>query len=132
MLLLRRYKENHTEGKLIYPDDSHTYCLERPWLNNKPSISCIPEGKYLIDRDKHGRFQWYKVREGQIVGRTNIEIHTGNKVEHSEGCLLPCMELKDGFGSSSRIACEKLLEWFGDDSFWLEIRKYNPFQDGKC
>ncbi len=98
MLLLRRYFDDRTEGKFIFPDDSYCHCLERPWLNNRSNESCIPEGTYIVDRDKHGRFQWYKIREGQVKGRTSIELHTGNDVSHSLGCLLPWMELKGGRG----------------------------------
>lgn len=132
MKLLRRYKSGYTEGKLIFPDDSNIYCLEREYINNEPYISCIPEGKYLVDRDKQGRFKLYKIREGQIKGRTNIEIHAGNIPEqHSQGCILPCLSIKDGIGYSSKAACDELLKWFGETSFWLEVRKYNPFKDGK-
>lgn len=131
MKLLRRYYEGRTEGKLIFPDDSHLYTLERPDLNNKPYVSCIPEGKYLIDRDHHGNHQWYKVREGQVKGRSAIEIHPANKVEQLAGCIAPAMYLENGQARESTKACKELLFWFGEASFWLEIRKYNPFKDGK-
>ena len=131
MKLIRRYHKDRTEGKFIFPDGSHCYCLEKPWLNNKAGISCIPESTYLVDRDKLGRHQWFKIREGQIAERTFIEIHPANSVEQLQGCLAPCLELVDGKAKASRKGCEMFLEWFGDNSFYLEIRKYNPFRDGK-
>lgn len=129
MILIRRYKDTHTEGKLIFPDGSYVYTLERPDLNNKPNISCIPEGEYLVDRDKTGRFQWYRFRN--VHGRSHIEIHPANKVDQLMGCVAPCMKLVDGVGYNSKAACEKLLEWIGDNSFVLTIRRYNSFKDGK-
>lgn len=132
MLLLRKDFGTHTLGKLIYPDDSYTYCLERPWLDNKPFYSCVPVGTYLVDRDKTGKHQWYKIREGQIEGRSFIEIHDKViTVDHLEGCLAPCMDFINGKTYKGTEACEKLLEWFGDCSFWLEIRDYNSETDGE-
>lgn len=131
MKLLRRYFKDYTIGKLIFPDDSYCYTLERPDLNNKAFVSCVPEGSYLVDRDKTGKHRWYKIREGQIKGRSFIEIHPATKVDQLQGCIAPCMSVDKGVGKDSRIACQKLMEWFDDNSFHLTITKYNPFMDGK-
>jgi len=132
MKIIRKYKEDRTEGKIIFPDDSFIFCLERSWEGNKPNISCVPEGVYLVDRDKKGRFRLYKIREGQIPTRTDIEFHAGNNaLLHSNGCILPCMFIKNGLGVSSIEACNKILDWYQDDSFVLEIVKYNPIKHGK-
>lgn len=129
MKILRRYYEDRTEGKFIMPDDSHLYTLERPDLNNKPFVSCIPEGKYLVKRDKVGKHRWYKLIN--VPRRSGIEIHIANTVDELQGCIAPCLYIENGVGKGSRKACETLLEWIGDNGFYLEIRKYNPFKDGK-
>lgn len=131
MLLLRRYKDTHTEGKLIYPDDSFTYALERPWLDNKAYVSCIPEGTYIVYRDHHGKHQWYRLKDNMVAPRSAIEIHAANEVSQLKGCIAPCMELRDGRAYNCTDALYKLKDWFGENSFVLEIRKYNPFKDGK-
>lgn len=128
MLLLRRYYDDRTEGKFVMPWGTFCYNLERPWLNNEVNESCIPEGEYVVKRDKVGRWQYYRVMD--VKGRTNIELHAGNVVSHSDGCLLPCMELKDGRGIRSREACQKFLDEFKDNGFILTIRKWNT-HDGK-
>ena len=128
MLLLRKYEEHRTIGKLVYPDGSHTYCLERPWLGNKPNVSCIPEGEYIVDRDKTGRFQYYKLRE--VEGRSHIEIHQANHPSELAGCLSPCLDYNDTVTFSSRMACEKLILTFEDASFVLTIREWNE-EDGE-
>ena len=128
MLLLRRYYDDRTEGKYVLPEGDLCYNLELPWNNNKVSESCIPEGKYVVAPDNTGRFQWYRVKN--VRGRTAIELHEGNTTEHTDGCLLPCMELVNGKGGSSREALKLIKEKFGNSGFVLEIRKWNP-RDGK-
>jgi hypothetical protein len=120
MLITRTHFADRTEGILTLPDGQQLAALERPWLDNKPFVSCIPPDSYIVDRDKTGRFKWYKLRE--VIGRSFIEIHPANKADQLEGCIAPCMYIKNGVGYGSREACELILKWFGDDSFVLEIR----------
>lgn len=123
--LIRSYLKDRTIG---YLQEIELYSLERPWLDNAPSISCIPEGTYLVQRDKAGKFQWYKVCD--VVGRSNIEIHVGNSVKESEGCILLGSSLNAEFNLvHSRSALEKLLKTVGDSSFLLEIRQFDPTKD---
>ncbi len=120
MLITRTHFADRTEGILTLPDGQQLATLERPWLENKPFVSCVPPGSYIVDRDKTGRFKWYKLRE--VTGRSFIEIHPANKANQLEGCIAPCMYIKNGIGYGSREACELILKWFGDNSFVLEIR----------
>ena len=92
--VLRTYESTKTEGLLVTPSGLQMTTLERPWLDNAPNISCIPDGDYEVHRDKHGRHTWFRVLD--VKGRTAIEIHEGYKVEHSQGCiLLDLIELQD-------------------------------------
>jgi len=91
--LKREYFPNRTEG-VIEGTFRKLTTLERPWLDNQVNVSCIPEGTYTVERDKHGRHTWFKVND--VEGRTAIEIHEGYKVSHSAGCiLLDLIELQD-------------------------------------
>lgn len=128
MLSLKRtYLKHYTAGVLTLPDDSALVVLELPWLDNQLSVSCIPEGRYIVDRNTAGKHQWYALRNEETDPRTFIEIHPANRISQLEGCLAPCLEIKGGASTADPIAfdsvkaCEKLLEWFGDDSFVLEI-----------
>ena len=87
-MIIQRLKSpsDRTNGIATLPDGTEYPSLERPWLDNQPSISCIPAGHYKFVRDTHGRFQWFRVLK--VVGRTNIEMHLGTKPSHSEGCIL--------------------------------------------
>lgn len=61
--------------------------VERPWLNNKNGISCIPRGitahfiKYL---SPHNGSTWICQ---DIENRTNVEIHAANIPGDVEGCI---------------------------------------------
>lgn len=82
--------KDRTNGIFILPDWTEHPSLERPWLNNKPFISCVPAGIYKFVRDTHGRFQWFRLLN--VYERTNIELHLGTLPEHSAGCILLPME----------------------------------------
>ena len=87
-LIIQRLESppDRTSGIVTLPDGTEYPSLERPWLNNQTSISCIPAGHYKFKRDTHGRFQWFRVLD--VAGRTHIEMHLGTKPSHSEGCIL--------------------------------------------
>lgn len=61
--------------------------LERPWLDNKPNISCIPTGTYTcIWAYMHDMKEWhYQVQN--VPGRTGIFIHELNYVSQTNGCI---------------------------------------------
>lgn len=120
LTLARSYLEHKTVG-VLSGKGIEFKTLERPWLNNTPSSSCIPEGVYQVNRDNDGRFKYYEVQG--VEGRTNIEFHAGNFVEHSQGCIL----IGNGFNNelnltNSNNAINELLSTIGNDGFVLHIR----------
>ncbi|QHZ59758.1 hypothetical protein HWD03_gp035 [Alteromonas phage vB_AmeM_PT11-V22] len=131
MELLRRYYDDRTEGKWIFPDDSYCFNLERPWLNNKVNESCIPEGTYIVCEDSTGKHQWFKFKD--VPNRTFIEMHPASKVSELLGCLAPCMELRNGYAYRNKEALMKFKEWFPNkgECFVVTIRKWHPRRDGK-
>ena len=75
--------------------EARLYTLERPWLGNERSVSCIPEGVYtmglrtspVVQRTSRGSHpQGWEIED--VPGRTFIMIHPGNYVRNSEGCVL--------------------------------------------
>ncbi len=126
--LVRSYLKNATVGYLNY-NGSTIDTLELPWKNNKPNESCIPEGVYLVKRDRAGRHQYYSIQN--VVGRTFIEIHPAYKPSDLLGCI--------GFGIAnidnpaklykSEEVVNEFLQFQGDDDFILTIRGFNPHID---
>ena len=115
MLTIKRtYHKNYTIGKLMLPDDSLFYSLELPWRNNEINVSCIPEGEYIFKRDFTGRQTYFKVLD--VENRTHIEMHPARNTSQLMGCIAPCMSVKNGVAVASRSACDKLVEFYGDDT----------------
>lgn len=75
-----------TPGALYLP---RSYVIiEDPWRQNRPHVSCIPEGTYYIEWGNFPKRGWCLYVDG-VPGRTAIQIHVGNDTDDTEGCLLP-------------------------------------------
>ena len=128
--VVRSYLDIATAG-YVDVNGQRLQTLERPWLNNKASKSCVPEGTYIVNRDHTGRWQYFSIIN--VPNRTFIEIHPANKVEHLEGCLALGMQRGSDNISiiNSEAAINVLLGTQGEESFLLTFRQYNPNTDGE-
>ncbi len=116
-----------TMGKWYADDELICSTFELPDRNNQPNISCIPAGEYplkMIVSPKYG--PCYKVHK--VPGRTNILIHTGNTVDDTKGCIIPCSSygLLNGkiAGLSSRVAYIRLKAILAGDNHTLTIERH--------
>lgn len=92
--LFREYLPGITVGTVDLSTCEKVATIELPWNDNKVGKSCIPEGEYLVQRDKFGKHTWFRIPE--VKGRTFIEIHEGSRPQHSLGCvLLDKVDLQD-------------------------------------
>lgn len=77
-----------TYGVLLREDGvPFALTLERPWLDNQRSVSCIPTGTYTAKRHVSPRFGetfWLQ----DVPGRSEILFHKGNIDDDSHGCIL--------------------------------------------
>jgi len=85
---ITRFVKNKTIalGRLDFADTAF-FTVERPWLDNKPNISCIPDGTYKlkrVDSPKFGADMW---EIADVPGRTHILLHVGNRPHNFEGCI---------------------------------------------
>ncbi|TIN22883.1 DUF5675 family protein [Mesorhizobium sp.] len=97
--LIRTYATNEfISGELLVNGHFLCHTLERPWSLDNDVISAIPEGSY-------GVFLHYKSPDAQHAAtgiywrmelnwvdtkpRTAIQIHIGNTVDDTVGCILP-------------------------------------------
>jgi len=87
-LVLERfsYGPNGTFGQLFAPSFS-CFTVERPWLNNQPYISCIPEGDYPLARGHYNRggYEVYEIKD--VPNRSLIKIHIANRPTDVQGCI---------------------------------------------
>jgi len=136
-LVLERfgYTPFGTFGRLIY-NDFRAFSVERPWADNKPRESCIPEGKYEV--------KWYDApsfgRTLAVVGgtvslfpdnthaRSAILFHKANTMDDLLGCIglgksLGYMNAKWAV-TSSGIAMQEFLDLKIPDGTTLFIKQF--------
>lgn len=112
-LVKRTYHPSGTNGSLWYDGSLVCHTIELPWKGNEVNVSCIPEGRYLLEkRITHER--GFHLILKSVPGRSWILIHPANDARTElEGCIAPVMELTGiGNGIRSREALERLLEAF--------------------
>jgi hypothetical protein len=131
--LVRTYTEEGTFGVLFFEDSSILRTVEKPWLDNKPRVSCIPEGVYLLRlRESKIVIRTTKARHSlgwEVTGvpdRSLIMMHIANLPEELEGCIGIGTEFGILKGKkavlNSSIAFNKLMEKLsGRKEWYLEI-----------
>jgi hypothetical protein len=110
LLLIRSYYARGTNGRLYVGDKLLCYTIELPWKDNRTRVSCIPEGRYAVEKRWSPRFQYHLWIRG-VPGRSLILMHPGNNaLEELEGCIAPVTFLNGtGKGSCSKLALSKVL-----------------------
>ena len=104
--------------------------------------SCILAGEYPCTMTFSNRFQKQLYLVKNTLGRKGVRIHSGNSIDSSQGCILPCTTLINNFsnagivydyyGSQSVKALEKLyIEITGEKDFILEIDDENQEENFK-
>ena len=126
--LKRSYLDNGTFGKLSHRGIPIMHTVERPWLSNQRSISCIPAGVYKLKRYTSTNYPSAFYLENTDLGvslrgktqRTAILIHVANFVKDVEGCIGPGMELHPTtWGvSQSRVAMGELNKLIKEGEEW--------------
>lgn len=123
-LTLTRIKDTgkSTIGKITCEGNEVVKTLELPWKDNKRGVSCIPKGRYLVERH-HSPSKGKCFHVLGVEGRSEILIHLGNYPHDSLGCILVGINhSQKDFVSHSSIAMLKLDKFIGEDlRFELEI-----------
>ncbi len=92
--LLRDYHDDRTFGQMTLESGTVVYTMERPWLNNQPLVSCIPEGVYrlalrdssVVNRTTRGKYlRGWEVTD--VPNRSFIMLHIANFPRDVEGCI---------------------------------------------
>jgi hypothetical protein len=108
--LIRAYFDHGTNGMLM--KDGVVLCrtIELPWKENEQGISCIPEGKYLIQKRYSEHLGWHLIVK-DVPHRDLILIHPANDaLKELKGCIAPVSLITgEGKGSDSRVAMAKVI-----------------------
>lgn len=124
------YSPMGTFGTLWLPDNELVYTVERPWLNNEPRISCIPEGVYECIPRRYNRGGYDAVHITNVPNRSLILIHKGNTMHNVEGCVAVGAHLGSLEGTwavlNSANAFTMVMQWANqqfdrDGKFTLDI-----------
>jgi hypothetical protein len=101
-----------TFGVLKLNKQVRMWTLEPPDMENEAYVSSIPCQQYLIERytsPRHG--ETFRIKT--VPHRTDVLFHSGNYLDHTEGCILLGLSLinspKRGVGNS-RVAHEMFME----------------------
>jgi hypothetical protein len=109
------------------------YCksLELPWNDNKPLISCIPKGEYLVKWTLSPLFKKFTYEVQKVPKRSGIRIHKGNYASMKKTDVLGCILLgmghvdinKDGIIDimNSTITINKFEKFMAGEDFKLII-----------
>ncbi|MGN6165772.1 MAG: DUF5675 family protein [Flavisolibacter sp.] len=110
LLLIRSYYADGTNGKLYGDEKLLCYTIELPWKDNHPCISCIPEGRYAVERRWSPKFGYHLWIRG-VPGRSLILMHPANDaLQELEGCIAPVSLLQgEGRGGCSKVALSKVM-----------------------
>ena len=108
--IIRSCFTNGTNGIIYNNKQFICYCIELPWLQNKPQFSCIPLGSYRIVCRYSLRHKAHLMLMN-VPARALILIHPANDaLAQLRGCIAPVSVLTgQGKGTGSRVAFKKLL-----------------------
>jgi hypothetical protein len=74
-------------GRLQYSKEKALYTVERPWLQNKRNISCIPVGTYPLKLERFHRGDYEAIGLQNVPERSQILIHIANTMNDVQGCI---------------------------------------------
>ena len=77
-----------TMGALLIEGIPFAATLEPPWLDNRPGLSCIPEGTYPVRVTFSNRFRRMLPEFFDVPGRSAVRAHSGDGPGDTEGCVL--------------------------------------------
>lgn len=128
LLLRRTYGAQGTNGTITFQGEHICHTIELPDINNIPRLSCIPEGRYRLQKRRYPR-QGEQIGLPQVPGREAILIHAANHaLKELQGCIAPVTTLTgEGRGDHSGKALAKLKAlvyslWDMGDEVYLQIR----------
>ena len=115
-----------TWGLLSFPQAQITlHTMERLWVDNKSSISCIPTGRYLVRATISPRFGRRMYLLLDVPNRAGIRIHPANYPMQLNGCIAlgtaVARNLEGKMLLNSRVAVARLERALGMQPFYLTI-----------
>lgn len=109
----------HLEGMKLWT-------VERPWLNNRRRVSCIPDGSYPCAPRRFHRGGYEAIEIQEVPDRSYIMFHIANSCDELAGCVAPGMGRGVHKGkwavTNSTGAFRLLMKHYGGRRFTLHVR----------
>lgn len=125
-LIRESFTDKSTEGKLFCNGEFVCYTLEdkdrflEEGINEKVyGETAIPRGTYEVVLSMSNRFKKILPEVLEVPGYTGIRIHSGNKPEDTEGCILVGLKndkVDDDWVGSSKLALKNLMDVLEKDN----------------
>lgn len=113
--------QDGTFGVLLDESVPFALTVERPWLNNKKNVSCIPVGNYLCKRINSPKFgDTFEVTDVPL--RSDILFHKGNTEDSTHGCIVIGEEFGELNGKTAVLSSSK-----GFNEFLRRLKDVNEF-----
>lgn len=87
VVLKRNPQDSSGTFGILWADQFKYYTVERPWLDNKEDVSCIPTGIYVCKWTHSPRLDKFTYEVQNVEGRSGIRIHSANYPEEVLGCI---------------------------------------------
>ena len=119
--------ENGTLGVMMLNGKPLFSTLELPWKDNQHNVSCIPAGVYKALYIFSDKFQKNLFMLQNIPGRDAVEIHIGNTIADTHGCILIGMEysLSEFAIVNSKLAFDNFMFMAPKEGFTLTVKDVN-------
>ena len=107
--LVRQFADDTGTYGTISVNDRSWVTLELPWRDNQHAISCIPEGRFELEKRFSPKLRAHFLVK-DVPERDLILIHPYNDAEkQAKGCIAPVTTITgEGKGDNSRVVFEKL------------------------
>lgn len=124
-LIRTEFYKGNTIGKLYLNGEFECFTLEDT-VRSGPKVygeTAIPVGTYRVTLEHSPRFNRILPRLHSVPQFEGVLIHTGNKAEHTEGCILVGRSEKDTYIEESKLAFEALMTKLqqSKDEIWLTV-----------
>lgn len=108
--LYREYFPKGTNGELFLNGNRVCFTIELPWKNNARQVSCIPEGRYELQKRYTPRFGKHFILL-HVPNRSYICLHAANDaLKEIKGCIASVTTITgEGTGDNARMALAKLV-----------------------
>lgn len=86
------------------------HTVERPWLGNRPNVSCIPAGDYELAPRRYFRGGYEAIEILNVPGRWPILFHRANWPADVNGCIGTGVSVGQLRRRKERVATKALLQ----------------------